>query len=88
MALPVFSCGRRLSLGMTFWSGLWFLGGIVLVWVPVELPAEVSLPFGTRTLGVILLAMAIGYLIVCCTWRKPWPIGQLANCICVRQSRG
>lgn len=64
-------------LGLTFWSGLWFLGGIVLVWVPIELPPDVSLPFGTRTLGVILLSLAIGYLIACATWRKPWPIGEL-----------
>ncbi len=64
-------------LGLTFWSGLWFLGGAVLVTVPVELPQEITLPFGTRTLGVILLSLAIGYLIVCFTWRKPWPIGEL-----------
>lgn len=64
-------------LGLTFWSGLWFLGGTVLVLVPVDLPDQVSLPFGTRTLGIILLSLAIGYLIVCFLWRKPWPIGQL-----------
>ncbi|MGB0599089.1 MAG: UPF0104 family protein [Rubripirellula sp.] len=64
-------------LGLTFWSGLWFLGGTVLVLVPVDLPEQVSLPFGTRTLGIILLSLAIGYLIVCFLWRKPWPIGQL-----------
>jgi uncharacterized membrane protein YbhN (UPF0104 family) len=64
-------------LGLTFWSGLWFLGGTVLVWVPIELPSEVHLPFGTQTLGAILLSLAIGYLIVCFTWRKPWPIGEL-----------
>ncbi len=64
-------------LGLTFWSGLWFLGGAVLVWVPVELPEEIQLPFGTRTLGVILLSLAIGYAIVCFAWRKPWPIGEL-----------
>lgn len=64
-------------LGLTFWSGLWFLGGTVLVWVPVELPESVQLPFGTRTLGAILLTLAIGYLIVCSVWRKPWPIGEL-----------
>ena len=64
-------------LGLTFWSGLWFLGGVVLVWVPVDLPSNIDLPFGTRTLGAILLSLAIGYLIVCFTWRKPWPIGEL-----------
>lgn len=64
-------------LGLTFWSGLWFLGGTVLVCVPVELPSQVSLPFGTQTLGAILLSLAIGYLVVCSLWRKPWPIGEL-----------
>lgn len=64
-------------LGLTFWSGLWFLGGVVLVAVPIELPKSVSLPFGTQTLGVILLSLAIGYLIICSTWRKPWPMGKL-----------
>lgn len=64
-------------LGLTFWSGMWFLGGIVLVWVPVELPTQVQLPVGTQMLGVILLSLAVGYLIVCITWRKPWPIGEL-----------
>lgn len=64
-------------LGLTFWSGLWFLGGIVLVSVPIELPAQVQLPLGTRTLGFILLSLALGYLLVCFLWRKPWPIGKL-----------
>ena len=63
--------------GLTFWSGLWFLGGTVLIWVPLELPAGVHLPFGTKTLGVILLSLAICYAIVCLVWRKPWPIGEL-----------
>jgi uncharacterized membrane protein YbhN (UPF0104 family) len=64
-------------LGLTFWSGLWFLGGLVLVAAPIELPEQVALPFGTRTLGFILLSLAVGYLIVCFAWRKPWPIGKL-----------
>ncbi|TWT49169.1 Inner membrane protein YbhN [Rubripirellula amarantea] len=64
-------------LGLTFWSGLWFLGGVVLVAFPIDLPENVPLPFGTRTLGVILLSLAIGYLIVCSVWKKPWPIGKL-----------
>ncbi|TWU48788.1 Inner membrane protein YbhN [Rubripirellula tenax] len=64
-------------LGLTFWSGLWFLGGTVLVCVPIELPPPYVLPFGTRTLGVILLSLAVGYLLVCTFWQKPWPIGKL-----------
>ncbi|MGB7325316.1 MAG: UPF0104 family protein [Rubripirellula sp.] len=64
-------------LGLTFWSGLWFLGGTVLVFVPIELPPPYVLPVGTRTLGVILLSLAVSYLLVCTFWRKPWPIGKL-----------
>lgn len=64
-------------LGLTFWSGVWFLGGVVLTLVPVELPREVRLPLGTRTLGVVLLSLWIGYAIVCLVWKKPWPIGTL-----------
>ena len=64
-------------LGLTFWSGLWFLGGVVLVAFPIDLPEQYALPFGTRMLGGILLSLAIGYLLVCAVWRRPWPIGKL-----------
>ncbi len=63
--------------GLTFWSGIWFLGGVVLIWVPVDLPPHLSLPIGTRTLGAILLTLGIAYAVVCFVWRKPWPIGEL-----------
>ncbi len=63
--------------GLSFWSGIWFVGGVVLIWVPVELPAQLHLPLGTRTLGVILLLLGVAYAVVCFVWRKPWPIGKL-----------
>ncbi|MCG8649247.1 MAG: UPF0104 family protein [Pirellulales bacterium] len=73
------------ALGLTFWSGVWFLGGVVLVSVPFDFPeqielaggSQITIPFSIRTLGVILLALAIGYTAVCFLWRKPWPIGEL-----------
>ena len=64
-------------LGLTFWSGICFLGGTVLVVAPVRLPQGVDLPFGTRVLGVILLLVAVGYAATCFVWRRPWPIGKL-----------
>ena len=64
-------------LGLTFWSGICWLGGTLLVIAPIQLPADVDLPFGTRMLGVILLTIAIGYTVTCVVWRKPWPIGKL-----------
>ncbi|QDV41354.1 Inner membrane protein YbhN [Stieleria neptunia] len=63
--------------GLTFWSGWWFLGGMVLIWVPIQLPPDVTLPFATQTLGVVLISLAILYSLVCFLWRKPWPIGEL-----------
>ncbi len=73
------------AVGLTFWSGVWFLGGVVLLWVPFDLPESIELPggtqiyltIGTRTLGAILLFLAVGYSAVCFLWRKPWPIGEL-----------
>jgi len=64
-------------LALTFWSGVCVLGGIVLVLSPIELPAKFALPFGTRTLGVILLSIVIIYALVCFVWHRPWPIGHL-----------
>ena len=63
--------------GLTFWSGWWFIGGMVLIWVPIELPADISLPFGTQTLGVVLISLMVAYSLICFLWRKPWPIGEL-----------
>lgn len=64
-------------MGLTFWSGVWFLGGVVLTLVPIELPADVRLPFGTRALGIALLGVWVSYAVICLVWRKPWPIGTL-----------
>ncbi|MCM2369305.1 UPF0104 family protein [Rhodopirellula sp. ICT_H3.1] len=64
-------------LALTFWSGVCVLGGIALTLAPIELPAKYALPFGTRTLGIILLSVTCFYGLVCLFWHKPWPIGKL-----------
>ncbi|MEM9645206.1 MAG: UPF0104 family protein, partial [Planctomycetota bacterium] len=69
--------GMMSVLALTFWSGLAWLGGIVLLISPIDLPERIQLPFGTRTLGGILLAVAVAYTILCIAWRRPWPIGKL-----------
>ena len=75
------SAGQILALisivGLTFWSGWWFLGGLVLVLVPLQLPEDINLPFGSQTFGWILLSLAFAYSLVCLLWQKPWPIGEL-----------
>ena len=64
-------------LGLTFWSGWWFLGGMVLIWVPLQIPPDVWLPVSTRAIGWFLLGLGLTYASVCFLWRKPWPIGKL-----------
>ena len=59
---------------LTFWSGMCWLAGIVLILVPVELPKEVALPFSTRVFGTILLGIAVTYALICHFWRRPLPI--------------
>jgi uncharacterized membrane protein YbhN (UPF0104 family) len=61
-------------LGMTFWSGISWLGGTVLLFVPVPVPAEVQLPVPTQALGGVLLCVGISYAVICLCWRKPLPI--------------
>ncbi len=64
-------------LGTTFWSGVCVLGGVALTLAPIELPTQYAMPFGTRTLGIILLAITLVYGVVCLLWHKPLPIGKL-----------
>ncbi|QEG39988.1 putative bifunctional lysylphosphatidylglycerol flippase/synthetase [Roseimaritima ulvae] len=64
-------------LGLTFWSGLWFLGGTVLVFNPIPLPDDVNLPIGTRALGFAMLSLWIAYALSCAVWHKPIPVGGL-----------
>lgn len=61
-------------LGLTFWSGICFLGGTVLIFVPVPLPANIDLPFGTRALGFVLLSAWLLYFFACAVWHHPLPI--------------
>lgn len=65
-------------LGLTFWSGVCLLGGGVLVITPIDLPPQVGLPFGTRTLGIILLSVAAFYGLVCFVWHRPLVIRGVA----------
>lgn len=64
-------------LGLTFWSGVSWLGGVVLLAVPLELPAGVNLPVSTRVLGACLLSLGVFYAAVCIFWRRPLPIRTL-----------
>ncbi|MCA9195564.1 MAG: UPF0104 family protein [Planctomycetales bacterium] len=64
-------------LGLTFWSGICWLAGTVLLFVPVPVPEEVKLPFSTETLGGILLSVGVAYALICHFWQRPLPIGGI-----------
>jgi phosphatidylglycerol lysyltransferase len=64
-----------LILGLTFWFGVFTLAGVVFVASPFPIPKELQhlhLPVdGTFWVGVVLLALAGGYVAVTALWRKP-----------------
>ena len=57
--------------GLTLWLGLGLTGGVALLVSPPSLPGLAALPVGTRMLGVLFLTVALGYLVLCATARKP-----------------
>jgi uncharacterized membrane protein YbhN (UPF0104 family) len=65
-------------LGLAFWSGVFWLGGIVLIAVPIPVPPEVSLPFSTEIFGWALLAAGMVLAATSLFWRRPLPLGAVA----------
>lgn len=64
--------------GLTFWSGVWLLGGTTLTFAPIPLPTDVlQIPFTSRALGVSLLVIWCGYAFTCAVWHRPIPIGGM-----------
>ncbi len=56
----------------SFWLGLFVLGGIAFLVTPLQVPAQLQLPFETaRPLGIALALAAIFYFLGCLTIRKP-----------------
>src|SRR5262249_9236779 len=61
------------SIGTTFWIGVFGLAGAMFVADPFPIPPGVPMPFGTvQPIGVILLVIAIGYLMLPLIWKKPF----------------
>jgi len=49
--------------GLTFWFGIFTLGGAIFLWEPLVIPSSLQLPFASiRVLGVIFLVLVGGYL--------------------------
>jgi len=63
------------TVGITFWLGVFALGGILFVVAPFEIPAEVvastGLPATIRPLGWILIGLTCVYFAIAGLWRTP-----------------
>lgn len=58
--------------GLTFWTGLCALTGIVFVAVPLEIPQRLHIPIdSTRVIGFVLLTLIAVYLLTCAVRTKP-----------------
>lgn len=62
--------------GLTFWLGFLALGGAVLTFDPLMLPAQLHLPFATsRPIGVLLLGVLAAWLLYTIVRRTPLRVG-------------
>ncbi|WP_013321551.1 lysylphosphatidylglycerol synthase domain-containing protein [Gloeothece verrucosa] len=63
---------------LSFWLGLFSVGGVVFLVKAVEIPQLLNLPFtSVHPLGVIFLMVVIGYLLATVLSRKSLKVGQL-----------
>ena len=63
------------TVGITFWLGVFALGGVLFVVAPFEIPAsvvaETGLPPTIRPLGWLLLGLTVIYFAIAGLWRTP-----------------
>ena len=63
---------------LTFWVGLFWLGGTLFLFQPMDIPAALRIPFDTvRPLGAILLLLGVAYLVLCALARKSLHLWRL-----------
>lgn len=62
---------------LSFWLGLFAVGGITFLVEPLQLPTFLRLPFtSVHPLGIIFLAIVIGYLVVTGSQRLSFQVGR------------
>ncbi len=57
--------------GITLWLGLGLTGGLALIASPIDVPRLAALHGGTRLVGVVFLAVVLGYVALCAVRRAP-----------------
>lgn len=62
---------------LTFWLGLFAVGGIVFIIDPLTLPSALKLPFDSvHPLGLIFLSLVLIYFAVSYYWKRPLQLGS------------
>jgi uncharacterized membrane protein YbhN (UPF0104 family) len=62
---------------LSFWLGLFVVGGLLFLVVPVPIPKQLQLPFtSVHSIGVIFLLVVFAYLLVTVRGRKPFQLGK------------
>lgn len=62
---------------LSFWLGMFTVGGVVFLIDPLTLPDILHLPFDSvHPLGVMFLAFAVAYLIISISYKKPLKLGS------------
>jgi phosphatidylglycerol lysyltransferase len=63
--------------GLTFWLGLLTVGGIAFTTAGGSVPTALHVPLASlRPMGVMFLALVLGYLVFCTWMRRPLRIGH------------
>lgn len=60
---------------LTFWLGILTVGGAVLAWDPLDLRTVPYLNLDTHRLGLLMLALPLGYVLVGSWRRQPLKLG-------------
>ncbi len=60
------------TIGTTFWVGVFTLAGVVFAVVPVPVPESLHLPLSNmQPVGIVLVCLAVAYICLPFVWRKP-----------------
>jgi len=61
------------AIGTTFWAGVFTVAGVMFVLDPFPIPEPVHLAISNvRPIGLVLLALSLGYLALPLVWKKPF----------------
>jgi uncharacterized membrane protein YbhN (UPF0104 family) len=77
--VPTLKIAQMLAFcNLSFWLGLFTVGGLLFLWQPVEIPARLHLPFpSTQPIGIIFLSVIAAYLLWNLFSQKTLQLGKI-----------